>query len=75
MSYDENMPRGWSRRSILKGGAALGAASAVTLPMIGNVLGQDASTLSFWQFYAPDGPVKTQVDWFVKMVDDWNASH
>jgi multiple sugar transport system substrate-binding protein len=75
MSYDKNMPRGWSRRSILKGGAALGAASAVSLPMIGNALGQDASTLSFWQFYAPDGAVKPQVDWFVKMVDDWNASH
>jgi multiple sugar transport system substrate-binding protein len=75
MSYDKNMPRGWSRRSIIKGGVALGAASAVSLPMIGNALGQDASTLSFWQFYAPDGPVKTQVDWFVKMVDDWNAGH
>jgi multiple sugar transport system substrate-binding protein len=75
MSYDKNMPRGWSRRSILKGGAALGAASAVSLPMIGNALGQDASTLRFWQFYAPDGAVKPQVDWFMKMVDDWNASH
>ncbi len=75
MSYDKDMPRGWSRRSIIKGGVALGAASAVSLPMIGNALGQDASTLSFWQFYAPDGPVKTQVDWFVKMVDDWNAGH
>jgi ABC-type glycerol-3-phosphate transport system substrate-binding protein len=34
--------------------------------------GQD-ETLHFWQFYAPDGGVKTQVDWFTKMVDEWNA--
>ena len=74
MSYDKNMPQGWSRRSILKGGAALGAASAVSLPLINKAFAQD-NTLRFWQFYAPDGGVKTQVDWFTKMVDDWNASH
>ena len=40
--------------------------------MIGKVFGEDANTRHFWQFYAPGGDVKTQVDWFVKMADDWN---
>lgn len=66
------MPAGWSRRSILKGGTAL-AAAGLTMPMMGKAFAQD-NTLSFWQFYAPDGDVKTQVDWFVKMVADWNAT-
>ena len=33
-----NLPRGWSRRAILKGGAALGAAGVAGLPMIGSAL-------------------------------------
>ncbi len=65
-----NIPAGWSRRSILKGGAA-GLAS---LPFIGQAFGQD-NALHFWQFYAPGGDVKTQVDWFMKMADDWNAQN
>jgi multiple sugar transport system substrate-binding protein len=68
MSLKTDLPAGWSRRSILKGGAA-GLAS---LPFIGQAFGQD-SALHFWQFYAPGGDVKSQVDWFVKMADDWNA--
>lgn len=72
MTTTSNMPSGWSRRSILKGGAALGAAG-LALPFAGKAFAQD-TTLSFWQFYAPDGDVKPQVDWFVKMVADWNAT-
>ena len=72
MTNTSNMPSGWSRRSILKGGAALGAAG-LTLPFAGKAFAQD-NTLSFWQFYAPGGDVKPQVDWFVKMVADWNAT-
>ena len=72
MSLKTNLPAGWSRRSILKGGAALGAAGFAGLPFIGNAFGQD-NLLHFWQFYAPGGDVKTQVDWFMKMADDWNA--
>jgi len=67
-----NMPAGWSRRSILKGGTAL-AAAGLTMPLVGKAFGQD-NALSFWQFYAPDGEVKPQVEWFVKMVNDWNAA-
>lgn len=70
MSYDPNRP-GWSRRQILKGGAALTAGAFAGLP-IGNAWAQD-DTLHFWNFYAPDGEVKSQVDWFLKMADDWNA--
>jgi multiple sugar transport system substrate-binding protein len=73
MSYDKGMPRGWSRRSIIKGGAALTAGALAGGP-IGRALAQD-NTLHFWNFYAPDGEVKTQVDWFLKMADDWNAQN
>jgi multiple sugar transport system substrate-binding protein len=73
MSYDKNMPQGWSRRSILKGGAALTAGALAGGP-IGRAFAQD-NTLHFWNFYAPDGEVKTQVDWWLKMADDWNASN
>src|SRR5690606_19270704 len=52
---------------------ALAAAGLTGLPMTGTAFGQD-NALSFWQFYAPDGEVKPQVEWFVKMVNDWNAS-
>jgi multiple sugar transport system substrate-binding protein len=75
MSYDKDMPRGWSRRSIIKGGAALGAASAVSLPLVNRAFAQD-DALSFWNFYAPDGQhPPAQLDWWAKMADDWNASH
>ena len=70
MSLKTNLPAGWSRRSILKGGAA----GLATLPFIGQAFGQD-NVLNFWQFYAPGGDVKTQVDWFIKMADDWNAQN
>lgn len=69
-----NMPAGWSRRSILRGGAALGAAGFAGLPLVGRAFGQDAP-LKFWQFYAPGGDVAPQVAWFEKLVADWNASH
>ncbi len=66
-----NLPSGWSRRSVLKAGTALAAGAGLAgLPF--RAFGQD-DALHFWQFYAPDGPVKPQVDWFTKMVDDWNA--
>ena len=48
------LPPGWSRRSILKGGAALGAGLA-TAPLFGNAAFGQAGELTFWQFYAPDG--------------------
>lgn len=71
MTTMSNIPSGWSRRQIIKGGAALTAGAFAGLP-IGKAWAQD-DALHFWQFYAPDGGVKTQVDWFLKMADDWNA--
>lgn len=61
---------GISRRSVLKAGAALGAAS------LAGIRGASAqgSTLSFLQPYAPGGDVATQRDWFLKTVADWNAT-
>ena len=72
MSLETKLPVGWSRRAILKGGAALGAGLAAA-PLVGRSAFAQDNTLHFWQFYAPGGDVKTQVDWFVKMADDWNA--
>lgn len=71
MTTMSNIPSGWSRRQIIKGGAALTAGAFAGLP-ISKAWAQD-DALNFWQFYAPDGGVKTQVDWFLKMADDWNA--
>ncbi len=69
---------GLSRRSLIRGGATLAAAGAIGgltgFPVTRSIeaWAQDANTLHFWQFYAPGGDVQTQVDWFVKMADDWN---
>lgn len=30
--------------------------------------------MSFWQFYGPNGTVKTQSQWFVDLVNTWNKS-
>jgi multiple sugar transport system substrate-binding protein len=65
-----------SRRRILQGGATLAAAGFAggLLPLgRGQAFAADAQTLDFWNFYAPGGDVKTQVDWFNKMAADWNA--
>ncbi|MEO8882457.1 MAG: sugar ABC transporter substrate-binding protein [Devosia sp.] len=81
MSNDPKPPAGWSRRSILQGGATFAAAGAVGgitgFPFVNRMSARaaDAQTLNFWNFYAPGGEVKTQVDWFVKMAADYNASH
>jgi len=77
MSNDPKTPAGWSRRSILKGGATLAAAGITGFPFVNRLSARaaDAQTLNFWNFYAPGGDVKTQVDWFTKMVADYNASH
>ena len=68
-----------TRRGVLKGGAILagGAIGGVSgFPYINRlaVRAQDAP-LKFWQFYAPGGPVPSQVEWFTKTVADWNDSH
>ncbi len=73
MRLKTNLPAGWSRRSLLKSGAALGAGLAAS-PLLGRSAFAQDTTLNFWQFYAPDGEVKSRVDWFVKMVDDYNAT-
>ena len=73
MSNDSNTPRGLNRRTVLKGGAALGAAGLAGLPLIGSAQAQ-AKTLNFWNFYAPDSEQpKAQQEWWTKMAADWNA--
>lgn len=67
------LPPGWSRRSILKGGAALGA-GLVSAPLFSHAVFGQASELTFWQFYAPDGQQPpSAIEWWNKMAADWNA--
>ncbi len=73
MPDNNSLPAGWSRRSILKGATAFGAAGIAGLPMIGGARADEP--LHFWNFYAPGGQVQSQVDWFVKMADDYNKTH
>jgi len=74
-------PSGLNRRRLLQGGATFAAAGAVGgitgFPFVNRLSARaaDAQTLNFWNFYAPGGDVKTQVDWFTKMAADYNASH
>ncbi len=62
---------GVSRRTVLKGAAALGAAS---LAGISGATHAAATELRFLQPYAPGGDVPPSRDWFVKTIADWNAS-
>ena len=66
-------PTPMSRRRLLKYGAALaGTGFGCTSPPRDHAT--DA-TLNFLQFYAPGGEVVAQAQWFVDMVDEWNASN
>jgi multiple sugar transport system substrate-binding protein len=75
MNSDLNIRGGLSRRRLLQGGAALGAAGLAGLPMTGRAFAQ-SKTLNFWNFYAPGGqqPPAT-IDWWTKMAADWNANN
>lgn len=59
-----------SRRTLVKTGAAA-ASTALTMPYFFSRTSA-ATTLKFWQFYAPGGQPKSQSDWFVSMVKAWN---
>lgn len=79
-SLSELTDNTFSRRDFLKrtgytGMAALGATSAAAfLSSCGGSTGDSSGPLSFWQFYAPNGTVKTQSQWFVDMAAAWNKS-
>ncbi len=72
MSDSRFASRGLPRRSILKAGALLGAAgvTGLSLRVDAHAAGEE---LGFMQFIGPNGPVKTQSDWIVRLVNDWNA--
>ena len=61
-----------SRRSVLKAGAGVTAAFGVAPYAFSRRASAQATTLSFWQFYAPGGTVATQAKWFEDMVAAWN---
>ncbi|HEX4203440.1 MAG TPA: sugar ABC transporter substrate-binding protein [Ktedonobacteraceae bacterium] len=77
----EQADTAFSRRNFLKragygGLATLGAASVA--PAILSSCGSAANSsgpLSFWQFYAPGGTVKTQSQWFIDTVAAWNKAN
>lgn len=67
-----------TRRGLLKGGAAVagGVVGLGGFPYTNRFAVRAQETpLKFWQFYAPGGPVASQVAWFEKTVADWNDSH
>jgi multiple sugar transport system substrate-binding protein len=69
---------GFSRRELFRRGGKLAVATAVTstfFPFAIHVRAAKAKTLSFWQFYAPNGISNMQSKWFVDCVNAWNASH
>lgn len=77
MSRKHKPQAGVTRRSFLKtsaGYAAAGALGSLVAPFVngGRARAADKEPLHFWQFYGPNGQSKSQADWFVKMVDDWN---
>ena len=68
--------RGVSRRTVLAaGGAALASGTISGFPFVNSVARASGAPLTFWQFYAPGGPVPSQVEWFERTIADWNDSH
>jgi len=64
-----------TRRQILTS-AGLGTLALATPALATPALARaDRPTLSFWQFYAPGGPVAAQAQWFEDVVAKWNASN
>jgi len=69
---------GITRRELLKKGgkvAAVAAVSSVFSPFFIHSARAATKTLSFWQFYAPNGISNLQSKWFVDCVAAWNATH
>ncbi|SOD64386.1 carbohydrate ABC transporter substrate-binding protein, CUT1 family [Streptomyces zhaozhouensis] len=72
--------RGSSRRGFLAGaaGVATAAASPALLTGCGSG-GGSGGKLTFWNQYAPqrteDPAVQRQSQWFIDLVDQWNATH
>ncbi|ONK13436.1 sugar ABC transporter substrate-binding protein [Streptomyces sp. MP131-18] len=70
-----------SRRRFLTGaaGAAAGLAAAPALLTGCGSAGASGDTLQFWNFYAPsnspDPAANRQSQWFVELIDTWNATH
>jgi multiple sugar transport system substrate-binding protein len=68
------LPRsGITRRTVVKGATAV-AASSLTMPYFFSRTAA-ATTLKFWQFYAPGGDVGSQATWFEDMVASWNEQN
>lgn len=65
------IPARTSRRTPLPGAsaAALGSALLSCAPA------RNPREISLWNFYGPGGRTKNQIDWFVQLAADWNATH
>ncbi|MBV8377924.1 MAG: extracellular solute-binding protein, partial [Verrucomicrobia bacterium] len=55
--------------------AAVAAVSSVFSPFFIHTARAATKTLSFWQFYAPNGTSNLQGKWFIDCVAGWNARH
>lgn len=67
--------RGFLKRAGYGSMATLGATSVTAfLNSCGAAGSSGSGSLSFWQFYGPNGTVKPQSQWFVDMVNAWNKS-
>jgi multiple sugar transport system substrate-binding protein len=71
-----------NRRSLIKAGAGAAAAGSMglfgpsPLPLISpRSAAAQGDALTFWQFYAPGGLVKTQTTWFDEMAASWNEQN
>ena len=67
-----------TRRELLKKGGKIAAAAAVSSvfsPFFIHSARAATRTLSFWQFYAPNGISGLQSKWFVDCVAAWNAKN
>jgi multiple sugar transport system substrate-binding protein len=73
---------GMSRRSFLRGTAGLagtslftGSAATLLSGCGSDSAGGSGNELTFWNFYGPAPDDNPQSQWFVSMVDEWNANN
>ena len=71
-----------NRRKLLKAGAGMAVAGGSglfgpsALPIVGRrPAAAQGEALTFWQFYAPDGTVASQAQWFEDTVNAWNEQN
>ncbi|RKN44020.1 ABC transporter substrate-binding protein [Streptomyces hoynatensis] len=81
LQHDNDVGRkGPSRRGLLTAAGVMATAAGASALLSGcGAARASGNTLQFWNFYAPqqtpDPAVKRQAQWFIDLVDAWNAGH